>query len=180
MPVASNKWPRVGFEPFFQYGSSFTHLNINLGSSSACRDYHDHWMRRYRAAMAEWDNFDVAAWSVRLRQSLKLSYSATYFALASEEARGIGSLAAAYFLAYYSALHAMWSVLFLHPEQGHDAVADITHSKLKKVFHSAFAGGNGKILRVDASALVDDLRFLRPSIRRTCRRAVSFSSGVAT
>lgn len=161
MAVKNQKWPRSGFEQFFEYRSSFIHLNINLGSASACRIYHDHWMGRYRAAMASWDDFEVAAWSVRMRQSLKLCYSATYFALASEEARGIGSLAAAYFLAYYSSLHAMWSVLFLHPNQGHDAVADITHSKLKNVFHSAFAGGKGQILQVDANALVDDLRFLR-------------------
>jgi len=161
MAGAPTEWPRAGFESFFDYRSSFIHLNINLGSAAACRRYHDDWIGRYRAAMADWDNFEIAAWSVRLRQSLKLAYSATYFALASEEARGIGSLAAAYYLAYYSALHAMWSVLFLHPEQGHDAVADITHSKLKNVFHSAFAGGNGRILRYDASALVDDLRFLR-------------------
>ena len=85
MAEATRKWPQSGLEPFFEYRTSFIHLNINLGSADACRTYHDHWMRRYRAAMADWDDFQVAAWSVRLRQSLKLCYSATYFALASEE-----------------------------------------------------------------------------------------------
>lgn len=154
-------WPSEGFEPYFDYGSRFRHLNVNLGSAEACQRYHDDWISRYRRLMASWSEDDVAVWSIRLRQSLKLAFSATYFALSSGRARAEGSLAGAYYFAYYSAFHTMWSVLLLHPDQDHGAVANVTHSKMINVFHSSFASGRCPILKMDAHTFVEDLRFLR-------------------
>jgi hypothetical protein len=151
-------WPKAGFEPLIDYRSSFIHLNINLGSQAACHRYHDDWIRRYRASIATWADYDVALRSVRCRQSLKLCFSATYFALSASEARNNKVLASSYYLAYYSMLHAMWAVLFLHPDQTIDAITDITHSKIANVFHSCFANG---IIKADAKELAEDLRFLR-------------------
>ena len=158
---SSKKWPQCGFEQFFDYVSNFVHLNINLGSQEACRRYHDDWVGRYRSAIGSWTDYDVAIWSVRCRQSLKLSFSATYFALSAEEARKYNVLASAYYLAYYSILHAMWAVLFVHPDQSVNSITDITHQKVANVFHSSFAGGNGHIIQADAKGLAEDLRFLR-------------------
>jgi hypothetical protein len=158
---ANRRWPRNGFEPFIDHISSFIHLNINLGSEAACHRYHDEWMRRYRAAMEKWTDYDVAIWSVRCRQSLKLSFSATYFALAAEDARQSKVLASAYYLDYYSMLHAMWAVLFLHPDQSVVSITDITHSKIANVFHSSFSHGKESILRYDAKKMAESLRFMR-------------------
>ncbi|AIV79242.1 hypothetical protein X994_314 [Burkholderia pseudomallei] len=157
----SQPWTTNGFEQFFDYVSSFIHLNINLGSEVACRRYHDEWMRKYRSAMEKWTEYDVAVWSIRCRQSLKLCFSATYFALSAEEAREAKALASAYYLAYYSILHAMWAVLFLHPEQSVESLTTLTHSKMANVFHSSFSHGKGNILRYNAKEMAEDLRFLR-------------------
>jgi hypothetical protein len=159
--ISSLAWPRDGFERFFDYVSNFIHLNINLGSQAACHRYHDDWMQRYRSAMAQWTDYDIAIWSVRCRQSLKLSFSATYFALSADEARQGKVLASAYYLAYYSMLHAMWAVLFLHPDQSVNSVAEITHSKIANVFHSSFAHKKGSIIQTDVKELAENLRFLR-------------------
>lgn len=70
-------------------------------------------------------------------------------------------MASAYYLAYYSALHAMWAVIFLHPEQSLNAVTEISHSKLVNVFHSSFTQNKTKIIGYDAKTYVNDLRFLR-------------------
>jgi hypothetical protein len=161
MHLTKGSWPQAGFEPYFEYVSSFIHLNINMGSAEACHQYHDEWIGRYRKRMSSWSEYDVAAWSIRMRQSLKFAFSATYFALSSEQSRKEGLLAAAYYLAYYAAFHAMWSVLLLHPDESHEAVADVTHSKVTNVFHSVFASGNRPILKIDARAFVENLRFLR-------------------
>ena len=111
--------------------------------------------------MSDWDELETAAWSIRMRQSLKLAYSATYFALSSEQARTDNSLAAAYFFAYYAAVHAMWSVLHLHPDESHQSICEVTHSKLANVFRSEFAKGTGTVLNMDAGQFVENLRFLR-------------------
>jgi len=159
--ISSLAWPRDGFERFFDYGSSFIHLNINLGSQAACHRYHDAWMQRYNSAMKQWTDYDIAIWSVRCRQSLKLSFSATYFALSADEAREAKVLASAYYLAYYSMLHSMWAVLFLHPDQSVNSVTDITHSKIANVFHSCFADKRGSIIQYNVKELAENLRFLR-------------------
>lgn len=103
----------------------------------------------------------MAIWSVRCRQSLKLAFSATYFALSGKDARQANSLATAHYFDYYSLLHAMWAVLFLHPDESVKSVTDITHSKIMNVFHSSFAHGNGSIIQANARELAEDLRFLR-------------------
>jgi hypothetical protein len=155
------KWPRNGFESFIDYISSFIHLNMNLGSEAACGRYHDKWMRRYQAAMEKWTTYDSAIWSVRCRQSLKLTFSATYFALAAIDARQAKVLASAYYLDYYSMLHAMWAVLFLHPDQTTTSITEINHSKLANVFHSSFSQGKNSILQYNAKEMAEGLRFMR-------------------
>lgn len=153
-------WPRDGLSTFFKYISNFIHLNINLGSPAACRKYHDAGMKRYRRVTATWSDYDVAIWAVRLRQSLKLAFSATYFALSSRELRDQRSMAASSYLAYYAALHAMWAVVYLEPDQSHERMPGISHARLADTFAAKFTGP-GAILQVDARTLVNDLRFLR-------------------
>ena len=155
-----SEWPQSGFEPFFEYSSTFIHLNTNLGSADACRKYHDAGMMRFRRAMADWSDLDIAIWSVRVRQSLKLAFSATYFALSSRELRDQQAMAASSYLAYYAAVHAMWGVLYLEPNEAHERLTNISHARLAATFASKFTGTDA-ILRVDAGALVEDLRFLR-------------------
>ena len=77
------RWPCNGFESLFDYVSNFVHSNINLGSEQACKKYRDRWMAHYRKVIQSWDEFEIAAWTIRLRQSLKLAFSGTYFALSS-------------------------------------------------------------------------------------------------
>ncbi|MDA8523538.1 hypothetical protein [Acidovorax sp. NCPPB 4044] len=158
--VSGNPKP-LALEDFFEYRSRFDHLNINLGDGPSRQKYHDDWMFRYRRASGAWDDYDAAIWAVRCRQSLKLCFSATYFALASEQAREARVLASAYYLAYYSALHAMWAVIYLDPDQTLQKVAEITHSKIANVFHSVYASGAQRIIRYDARKLVENLRFMR-------------------
>jgi len=155
------RWPQSGFEEFFEYNSNFFHLNVNVGSMVECKRYHDEWLNRYSYAVQSWTEYDVAIWSVRCRQSLKLSFSATYFAISSGDARRSKVLASAYYLAYYSMLHAMWAVIFLHPDQPLHSITEIGHSKLANVFHSSFTQGKIKIIGYDTKTLVDNLRFLR-------------------
>ena len=152
---------KVILEDFFPHIANFNHLNINLRTNSSRQNYHDEWIKRYRSHIKNWTDYDIAIWSIRCRQSLKLCFSATYFALASTEAREHKNLASAYFLAYYSAMHVMWAVLYLHPGQSTRNITDITHSKISNVFHSAYAHGNGSILSVNAKEFAEDLRFLR-------------------
>jgi hypothetical protein len=160
-PMSISTWPRNGFESLIRYQSGFVHLNINLGSVEACKKYHDNWMGRYTKRMADWNELETVTWSIRMRQSLKLAYSATYFALASEVARDDRSLASAYYFSYYAALHAIWSVLYLHPDEAHNSIHDATHSKLANVFRAEFAKGEGSIVNYDAKPFIENLRFLR-------------------
>ncbi|UVF19992.1 hypothetical protein HPT29_002235 [Microvirga terrae] len=156
------KWPRNGFEPYFDYVSNFLHLNINLGGPEGCKAYHDNWMRRYNSAMTKWSSYEAAIWSVRCRQSLKLSFSATFFALSADKVGSTTTIKSAeYYLAYYSMLHAMWAVIYLHPEQSLDHVTAITHSKIANVFHSEFASGTNPVIVENEKELAEDLRFLR-------------------
>jgi len=159
--IATSNWPHDGFEPLFKYIASFVHLNINLGSHAACRRYHDEWMGRYVKAMREWTDYDVAIWCVRIRQALKLSFSATYFALCSRKARSENVLASEHYLAYYAMMHAMWAVLYLHPDETIVSLSDITHSKIANVFHSSFSASKNSILKYDTKQIAEDLRFLR-------------------
>jgi hypothetical protein len=153
-------WPRNGFEPLFEYVTNFIHLNINLGSEEACKKYHDRWMARYSKVAQSWDEFEIAAWTVRLRQSLKLAFSGTYFALSSRELKDQGAIAASYYLAYYAAMHAMWSVVYLLPDLTHEKVTQVGHGALTNIFAANFTGSKA-ILQYDIKALVEDLRFLR-------------------
>lgn len=155
------KWPRNGFEPLFDYVSDFTHLNINLGSPAACKAYHDTWMKRYSSKMATWSELDIAVWGMRCRQSLKLSFSATFFALSADEVGRSKIKAGEFYLAYYAMLHAMWAVLYLHPDQSLQNVTSITHSKMANLYHSEFADGRGRIIVEHVKSLAEDLRFLR-------------------
>jgi hypothetical protein len=154
------EWPSNGFERLFDYESDFIHLNINLGSELACKKYHDRWMDRYQALIRSWDEFETAAWSIRLRQSLKLAFSGTYFALSSREMRDQGAMAASHYLGYYAAMHAMWSVIYLLPDQSHEKVHQISHTTLTNVFATTFTGPKA-ILAYDVKSIVEDLRFLR-------------------
>lgn len=155
------KWPRKGFEPLFNYVSDFIHLNINCGSPAACKSYHDTWMKRYSASMATWSELDTAVWGVRCRQSLKLAFSATFFALSADAVARSKIKAGEFYLAYYAMLHAMWAVLYLHPDQTLAKVTSITHSKMANLYHSEFASGRSRIIMEDVKALAEDLRFLR-------------------
>lgn len=150
-----------GFSKYFDFVSNFAHLEINLGSESECGQYHERWMRVYGAAMAAWTDYDAAIWCVRVRQSLKLCFSATYFALVANQTREQGSLAASYYMAYYASMHAMWAVMYLHPHESVDRITDITHSKMANAFYSGFSQGNTPIIRMNSKELVEDLRFLR-------------------
>lgn len=150
-----------GFSKYFDFVSNFAHLEINLGSESECGQYHERWMRVYGAAMAAWTDYDAVMWCVRVRQSLKLCFSATYFALVANQTREQGSLAASYYMAYYASMHAMWAVMYLHPHESVDRITDITHSKMANAFYSGFSQGNTPIIRMNSKELVEDLRFLR-------------------
>lgn len=150
-----------GFSKYFDFVSNFAHLEINLGSESECGQYHERWMRVYGAAMAAWADYDAVMWCVRVRQSLKLCFSATYFALVANQTREQGSLAASYYMAYYASMHAMWAVMYLHPNESVDKITDITHSKMANAFYSGFSQGNTPIIRMNSKELVEDLRFLR-------------------
>ena len=153
-------WPHSGFEPLFEYVTNFIHLNINLGNEEACKKYHDQWITRYSKGALCWDEFEIAAWTVRLRQSLKLAFSGTYFALSSRELKDQGAIAASYYLAYYAAMHAMWSVVYLLPDLTHEKVTQVGHGTLTNIFAANFTGSKA-ILQYDIKALVEDLRFLR-------------------
>ena len=155
------RWPHNGFEPLFGYVSDFIHLNINLGTPAACKAYHDIWMKRYSSAMTTWSELDTAVWGMRCRQSLKLSFSATFFALSADAVGQSKIKAGEFYLAYYAMLHAMWAVLYLHPDQTLANVTSITHSKMANLYHSEFASGRSRIIVEDVKALAEDLRFLR-------------------
>lgn len=150
-----------GFSKYFDYVSNFVHLEANLRSENECGLYHERWMRCYGKAMASWSQYDAAIWCVRVRQSLKLCFSATYFALVANQAREQGSMAASYYMAYYASMHAMWAVMYLHPDESVDKITDITHSKMANAFYSGFSQGNTPIIRINSKELVEDLRFLR-------------------
>lgn len=156
-----NASTEILLENFFTYHGNFLHLNINLKNSPARQRYHDNWLGRYRKIVKDWEDYDIAIWSVRCRQSLKLCFSSTYFALAAEESRKSYNLTSAYFLAYYSAMHAMWAVLYLNPEQSISNITDITHSKICNFFHSSHAQGREGIISINAKEFAEDLRFLR-------------------
>ncbi|KMS60051.1 hypothetical protein V474_11855 [Novosphingobium barchaimii LL02] len=154
------KWPQFGLERHIKYGTSFIHLNINLGSADACTQYFSTWIGRYRKLICGWDQHETTAWSVRLRQSLKSAFVSTHFALAAEEASKAGSRVTFYYLSYYAVLHAVWGVLYLHPDEKTSAIAKPTHSKLPNVFHSAFCGPKG-IIRYQIKDTMEDLRLRR-------------------
>ncbi|RWP42425.1 MAG: hypothetical protein EOR04_11450 [Mesorhizobium sp.] len=153
-------WPQEGLEPYIGYVSTFIHLNINLGSAEACGRYFSVWMARYRKLMRDWSGHDTAIWCVRLRQSLKSTFVSTHFALKASEARDTGSHAVFYYLSYYAVLHAVWGVMYLHPDERTDAIAKPTHSKLPNVFQSAFCGHSG-IIRYPIKQMMEDLRVRR-------------------
>ena len=121
-----------------KYRCNFRHLNINLGSQDVCDMYFSTWMARYRREMRGWTDIDTAIWSLRLRQSLKSCFVATHFALAAEEAKCTGNLVTFYYLSYYAVFHAVWGVMYLHPDERTEAIAKPTHRKLPNVFQSAF------------------------------------------
>lgn len=150
-----------GFSKYFDYVSNFVHLEANLRSENECGLYHERWMRSYGTAMAAWTDYDAAVWCVRVRQSLKLCFSATYFALVANQTREQGSLAASYYMAYYASMHAMWAVMYLHPAESVDKITDITHSKMANAFYAGFSQGNTPIIRMNSKELAEDLRFLR-------------------
>jgi hypothetical protein len=148
-------------DEYFGYVTSFYHLDFNLGTDAARKNYHDSWLGRYKLAMASWDEYDVAIWSVRCRQSLKLCFSSAYFAIEADRAKQNQVLASAYYLAYYSVLHAMWSVLYLHPDESLNKVTEFTHSKTAKFFHSWFSQSKDAIIKYDSRELAENLRFMR-------------------
>jgi hypothetical protein len=146
---------------FFEYGANFKHLDINLRTDIARQKYHDTWIGRYKSAMDSWTTYDVAIWSVRCRQSLKLCFSSAYFAIEADRARHDQVFASAYYLAYYSVLHAMWAVLYLHPGESLERVTEITHSKIAKFFHSWFSQSTDAIIKYNSRDLAENLRFMR-------------------
>ncbi|MFV3403265.1 hypothetical protein ACNFIC_04830 [Pseudomonas sp. NY15463] len=151
----------IPLSQYFDYICDFFHLDRNLKTNAARQKYHDGWMEKYQKSISAWTDYDVAIWSVRARQSLKLCFSSTYFALESQRARKQGVMASAYYLGYYSVLHAMWSVIYLDPQQTTKNVYDITHSKILNLFHSDYAHGNNSVLGYNAKKIVGNLRFLR-------------------
>lgn len=110
--------------------------------------------------MKSWGVIDTAEWSVRNRQSLKSAFVATHFALAAREAEQTGSLVSFYYLSYYAVLHALWGVLYIHPNESTHAIAKPTHSKLPNVFQSAFCGTTG-IIRYPIKKMMGDLKLRR-------------------
>jgi hypothetical protein len=89
-------------------------------------------------------------------------------------------MAASHYLAYYAAMHAMWSVVYLLPEQTHEKVHQINHTALTNVFTTTFTGPRS-ILKYDVKSLVEDLRFLREyySYRMPLNAPVSPDSDIA-
>ena len=159
--IESPAWPRNGFESLIDYHSNFLHLNINLGSVEACKAYHDNWISRYTRIINSWTPLDVCLWAIRCRQSLKLCFSATFFALSATEIGEMKLRPAEHYMAYYGMLHAMWAVLYLHPEQTTENVSSITHSKLANIYQSEFADGKTPIIVENAKQLAQDLRYVR-------------------
>ena len=111
--------------------------------------------------MTTWSELDTAVWGMRCRQSLKLAFSATFFVLSADAVGRSKIKAGEFYLAYYAMLHAMWAVLYLHPDQTLANVTSITHSKMANLYHSEFASGRSPIIVEDVKALAEDLRFLR-------------------
>jgi hypothetical protein len=162
--ISSESQPTEKRKPlseYFDYICDFHHIDMNLKTNYARQKYHDDWMRKYQIAIADWVSYDITIWATRLRQSLKLCFSATYFALESRKAQSNRSMASAYYLGYYSALHAMWAVIYLDPQQSTKNVYSITHSKILNLFHSTYAHGNNSPLQVNTKKFIENLRFLR-------------------
>jgi hypothetical protein len=90
-----------------------------------------------------------------------LSFTATFFALGADEVGRQKIRVAEYYMAYYSMLHAMWAVVYLHPDQSTEHVTAMTHSKIANLFHSEFASGRSPIIVENVKELAADLRFLR-------------------
>lgn len=156
----ATEWPKVGLETRITYFSNFVHLNINLGGPAQCDRYFSEWIARYRRLIKGWGDMDVAIWSIRMRQSLKSAFTATHFALAAQDAKKAGSHASFYYLAYYAVFHALWGVMYLHPDESTDAIIKPTHTKLANVFQSCFCGEGG-IIRYSVREIAEDLRFRR-------------------
>lgn len=149
-----------GLEKHLTCAGNFFHINHNLGSAKACATYYAEWMGKYRRLMRDWDDGDIAAWAVRMRQSLKSAFVATHFALSAREARAAGSLISYYYLAYYAVLHAVWGVLYTHPEEKTAAIARPKHSKLQNVFEDSYCRPNG-IINYSVGKIMQDLRYRR-------------------
>lgn len=150
---------KKGFEEYSLYQTNFIHLNINLGIGN-CAAYYSSWMSKYRKNIEKCSDYDLVIWSLRLRQSLKMNFSATYFTLLAARSRKAKILPSFHYLNYYAVLHAMWSVIYLLPDQDLKQVTNITHSKMANIFHDHFSS-NKKIIGYNAKKLSEDLRFLR-------------------
>ncbi|WP_247777032.1 hypothetical protein [Bradyrhizobium sp. CW1] len=111
--------------------------------------------------MLTWQSEDIAIWCVRLRRSLKAAFTAAHYATSAQHARTAGLQESYYFLSYYAAFHGMWSVLFLHPAEHAEKIAEVTHSKCLNVFSSEFASGKKPIIAYDVRKIVEDLKFMR-------------------
>lgn len=96
------------------------------------------WSAKYASCLKAADErkkMEMISRSVRARREMMTSAYLWAEALTVKEQ---GCISAYYFLRYYSLFHAMWSVLFLNPEEDKKLV-EITHSKLKKVFCNYYA-----------------------------------------
>lgn len=149
-----------GLENYTKYSGTFTNLNINLGSDKACSAYYSAWIHKYRKLIKSWDDAEAAEWAIRLRQSLKSIFVSAHFLAAAEEAKASGSYITFYYLSYYSLLHSLWGVLYLHPSEKTEAISKPTHSKISNVFHSEFCGTNG-IIKYPIKTIMENLRTLR-------------------
>jgi hypothetical protein len=149
----------LGFEKFSPYKDNFIHLNINIGIDN-CGEYYSSWMSKYKKSLSKCTNYDIVIWHMRLRQSLKMNFSATYFSLLAKRSMESKILPAYHYLNYYAVLHSMWSVIYLLPDQELHQLTSITHSKMANLFHDRFSTRD-KIIGYNAKKISEDLRFLR-------------------
>lgn len=141
------------FEKYFEgCRSDFKYLEEGISEQEADK-YYSHWMGKYKNYFKENTKIKTIDMGNRcLRAKREIITSASMFEEA-KTAQKCGCISATYFLTYYSLFHAMWAVIFLNCDID-KSVAELTHSKLKKIFSDYYARGH--FFNIDMPSFINE------------------------
>ncbi|MBE5842695.1 MAG: hypothetical protein E7302_00790 [Butyrivibrio sp.] len=136
-------------------------MDKRISNEDDQKRYYDAWMKKYQEVFADITTEKAIEWDLRCAKSMREIFTSAEFLVEAKKCLETRCYSSYYFCLYYSLFHAIYACEFMDVDARIDTLDSITHSKLIKIFESAYCNGRNGIFSKDIISFFLELRYRR-------------------